>query len=319
MPITQKSYQKIGKKSHPRGKPKVAESVLRHGERGTSQLSALTQAELTAAIRLHIKRLETRRIQPSTIYKYKQCLATFQQYLGSNPISEDLAIDFLHHLTLRGFKPATVRAYYHALKPFLASIGIPIQIEIKKRKTLPIYHAPDQVQAILNVIANRSDRWSQLKERDTLMVLMLAYTGMRRSELLSLKVRDINFHSAMLRVTGKGQNQRTIPTAPTIYHQLQKYTQDMQPGDLVFPIKPRRLWALVSRYARQAGIDNFSPKSLRHYFATQLIEANVSLKTAQELLGHADISSTAVYLDVIPKHLTNAVSRLPRLTSTTEE
>jgi integrase/recombinase XerD len=278
-------------------------------------LSALTQAELTAAIRSHIKRLETQQIRPTTIYKYNQCLATFQQYLGSQPVSADSAINFLHHLTLRGFKPATIRAYYHALKPFLASVGIPINMNFRKCKTLPVYHSPDQVQAILNVISKRSDRWHQLKERDTLIILMLAYTGMRRSELLALKVRHIDFYSAMVRVTGKGQNQRAIPIAPTIYHRLQQYTESMQPGDLLFPIKPRRLWALVSRYGSQAGIENFHPHSLRHWFATQLIKANVSLKTAQELLGHADISTTALYIDLIPKHLTNAVSRLPKLLS----
>lgn len=313
MPITEKSYQKPGLKSTPRGKPQVKQSLMLRRGVDMNITNTVTQAELTVAIQSYTKRLVARRIQPSTIYKYKQCLTAFQQYLGSNPATEDNATDFFHHLALRGFKPTTSLAYYHALKPFLAALGISIEINIKRRKTLPIYHTPDQVQAILDVISERSDRWRKLKERDALIILVLAYTGMRRSELLSLKIRDINFYSSMLRVTGKGQNQRVIPIAPSIYHQLQEYTHDMQPGDFLFPIQPRRLWKLVSRYARQAGIDNFHPHSLRHYFATQLIEANVSLKEAQELLGHADIQTTAIYIDVLPKHLTNAVSRLPKL------
>ncbi len=142
---------------------------------------------------------------------------------------------------------------------------------------------------------------------------MFAYTGVRRAELLSLCVRDLNFHTRMIRVQGKGDKERVIPIADCLYEKLQKYTKRMQAGDRLFPMQPRRLWTIVTRYAREAGVDNFHPHSFRHYFATQLVEAGVNLKTVQELLGHADISTTAVYLDVIPKHLTDAVQHLPNL------
>ncbi|GAI32785.1 unnamed protein product, partial [marine sediment metagenome] len=226
------------------------------------------------------------------------------------------AKEFLNYLCQQGFEPATVQIYYHALKPFLAYLGILLTAKFKKRRKLPAYHGPDQVQAVLNVIHARTGRWSQLKERDMTIVLTLAYTGIRRAELLSLRLRDINFRTRMIKVSGKGDRERTIPIADALYEPLRKHTKGTQPSDRLFPMQPRRLWTIITRYAAQAGIEDLHPHSFRHYFATQLVENGVSLKTVQELLGHADISTTAIYLDVVPKHLSNAVERLPKFALT---
>jgi len=228
-------------------------------------------------------------------------------------VSEQSAKGFLVYLRQEGFTSTTIRCYYHALKPFLAYLGIPLQVKFKRSRKLPSYHTPDQVKAILNAISFRNDNWNKLKKRDTVIVLMFAYTGIRRGELLGLRVRDLNYHNRMLKVKGKGDKERTIPIADVLYEPLRKYTKRLQPGDRLFPIQPRRLWAIVSRYANAAGVENFHPHSFRHYFATQLVEAGENLKTVQELLGHADISTTAIYLDIVPKHLTSAVSKLPSI------
>jgi len=291
----------------------VLNTVAQVRKRTMGVLDAATQGEIHALIETYLKRIQFSDLSPVTISKYTQCLRCYERWLSSEPISEDSAQAFLNFLRAQNFTWATIQAYYHALKPFLADQGIKFQVKFRKRRHLPTYHSTDQVKAILEVAQNRKDKWGKLANRDSLIILVFAYTGMRRAELLSLCVRDINFHTHMIRVKGKGGKERVIPIIECLYERLQEYTKRMQPGDRLFPIQPRRLWKIVTKYARAAGVDNFHPHSFRHYFATQLVEANVNLKTVQELLGHADISTTAVYLDVIPKHLTDAVQHLPNL------
>ena len=271
------------------------------------------QAEATKSITSHLARLNFSDLSPLTISKYTQCLKAYETWLAGEAISQDSAQGFLNFLKQKNCSWATVQSYYHALKPFLKYMGIEFHIKFKKRKHLPTYHSIGQVQAILGIAQNRTDKWGKLTERDSLIILTFAYTGIRRQELLDLCVRDINFHTRMVRVKGKGDKERVIPIADCLYEKLQHYTKGMQDGDRLFPIRPRRLWKIVAKYSRAAGVDNFHPHSFRHYFATQLVEAGINLKTVQELLGHADISTTAIYLDVIPKHLTDAVKHLPDL------
>jgi len=314
--IAQKSYPQIAQKSHLRGKPQVkADVIITRGKRAiTGYVDPVTEAEATAAIQQYLEGLSLSDLQSTTTQKYHRCLSSYRDWLAGRQISQQTAREFLNHLRQQGFQTATVRCYYHALKPFLASLDIPLQLKFRKQHRLPTYHSPDQLRAILSAIENRQDHWHKLKERDRLIVLILAYTGIRRAELLSLRLRDINFHSKMLTVRGKGGKERAIPIADILYPPLCKYTRNMQTGDYLFPIQPRRLWSIIVKYATEAGIDDFHPHSFRHYFATQLVEKNTRLDDIQRLLGHADISTTAIYLDVIPKHLTNAVSHLPNLT-----
>jgi len=80
----------------------------------------------------------------------------------------------------------------------------------------------------------------------------------------------------------------------------------------LFPIHRKRLDTLVKHYALKAGINDVTPHTLRHYFATSLLECGANLRAIQELLGHADISTTAIYLDIIPKHLQNTIALLDK-------
>lgn len=278
-------------------------------------MDPVIQAETAATLQTYLNQLEIGDLHSTTVARYRQCLKAYQEWLGGEHISADSAKQFLNHLRQQGFQAATVRIYYYSLKPFLSHLGIPLRVKLKKERRLPTYHGPDQVRAILEAIQSREDRWSKLKERDTLIVLILAHTGIRRAELLSLHLRDINFHNHMIRVRGKGDRERVIPIADALYAPLRNYTQDMKPGDHLFPLRPKRVWEIVTRYAKLAGVEDFHPQSFRHYVATQLIERGVSIHKVQELLGHADIGTTAVYLNVVPKHLANTVERLPRVTA----
>lgn len=273
----------------------------------------LVEAESTAAVATYIRGLQATDLSFSTIQKYRKCLTAFVTWLEGQPFTEQLAKDFLGSLRRQGFAIATVRIYYHSLKPFLLTQGVNLKAKFKKRRRLPHYHSVDQVKAILAAAEQRSDAWAKNAQRDSLIISLFAYTGIRRAELLSLKRGDLDFINKNIKVHGKGDNDRAIPMAPAVIPPLQDYTDALEPRDLLFQIKANRVFRIIALYAHRAGVTDFSPHSFRHYFATQLVEQGVALNIIKELLGHADISTTAIYLDVLPKHLESAVLALPDL------
>jgi len=250
-------------------------------------------------------------LAPTSLAKYKQCLAAFITWLDDRPTSPQAAKMFLAELRERGYKPGSVQLYYHAIKPFLEFQGIPFKLKFKKVRQLPQYHSAEDLKSILSVIDNRGDNWSKLGQRDRLIILTLAFTGLRASELINLRPCDITNDYVFVR-HGKGSKDRTIPLAETIRKPLSDYIEHegLRPTERLFSIQRRRLYTIVTQYARAAGINDISPHSLRHYFATRLVEQKAQLNAIQELLGHADISTTAVYLDLIPSHLKSAISLL---------
>jgi site-specific recombinase XerD len=272
-----------------------------------------SQAEVTVAIQMYFNQLQANKIQLSTISKYRQCLKTFQEWLGDRIVSEQAAKEFLGLLRQQGFKESTISIYYHALKPFLEYIGILLRVKCSRVQNPPAYYSADNVRAILKVINQRQDRWSKLTGRDRTIILTFAYTGIRRAELLSLRVKDINFQNHEIRVKGKGSKERVIPLADVLYYELQNYTKNLEVGDYLFPLSPHRLWRIVKNYAEKAGVPDWHPHCFRHYFATQVVQSGESLQVAKELCGHADISTTEIYLHVTAQHLSNAVSKLPNL------
>jgi len=270
---------------------------------------AIRQAEAQLALLSYKEALKATDLSLSTVRKYIRCIDTYVQWLGLKTVSSETAHEFLGVLKGKGFTSSTQRCYYHALRPFLADHEIVFQAKFKKRKHLPIYHPIEQVRAILEAVDTVKDKYHK-RTRDHLIVLLLAYTGMRRGELLNLRMRDINFSARMILVHGKGDKDRAIPIAASLYECLHDFTAALTSSERIIDLQPKRLSNIVRRYARLAHVDGFHTHSFRHFFATQLIEKGTSLKDVQELLGHEDISTTAIYIDLVPKHLSDAVNRL---------
>lgn len=278
-------------------------------------MQVITQAEITALTKSYLDDISLRdELAESTIAKYKQCITSYLTWLGQQEVSERSARLFLAYLRQQDYASASRRIYYAALKPFLHFLGIDLTIRFKKPRRLPTYHGAHELDAILEATYSRHDNWSgKTADRDRLIILVLAYTGLRRSELLNLCAVDVNIHSRCIYVrSGKGDKDRAIPISSTIYQPLVSYIerQRLRSHDILFPILPRRLCTIIKLYAHLAGISNLSPHGLRHYFATALLEKGASLKAIQELLGHADISTTAIYLDLVPQHLASAIELL---------
>lgn len=153
--------------------------------------------------------------------------------------------------------------------------------------------------------------------RDRTMLEVLYATGLRVSELVSLKISQINLRQGVIRVTGKGNKERLVPLGEVAQEWLENYLKDGRKdllGDLslevLFPSRRKQFmtrqtfWHAIKRYARQADINkSLSPHTLRHAFATHLLNHGADLRVVQMLLGHSDLSTTQIYTHVASARL----------------
>src|SRR4029453_11423361 len=187
----------------------------------------------------------------------------------------------------------------------------------KRHRRLPTVLSPDEVRRLIAGAKN-------LYHRTLLMTLY--GTGLRRSELLQLKVGDIDSQRMVVRVgRGKGGHGREVPLSPTLLAALRVYYRWMRPQTYLFPgtqdgwrtdrpLTSKVVWEAVRFAAHAAGIDRrVSPHTLRHSYATHLLEAGADLRTIQVLLGHADLTHTTVYLHLSQRHLQGAPNPLEQL------
>jgi integrase/recombinase XerD len=186
----------------------------------------------------------------------------------------------------------------------------------KTWRTLPKYLTADQVEALL---AAPDD--SPRGRRDRAMLETLYATGLRVSELVSLRLTDVNLDLGFVRVTGKGGKQRLVPLGSKAQEALRDYLSAPRPQLLKGRASPhlfvtargaamtrQAFWMLLRRYGRQAGIfQKLSPHVLRHSFATHLLEGGAGLRSVQAMLGHADISTTEIYTHVMRTRLRSTV------------
>jgi len=181
-------------------------------------------------------------------------------------------------------------------------------------KSLPRPISISQVRRLLE----QPTKLSTLEaKRDRAILELLYASGMRVSELVSLNVGDINIDGGDVRCFGKGHKERLIPIAPRAALSVQKYLQEARPrlahdeteqalflnrrGDR---LTRQGLWQILKGYAKSAGLDKeITPHTLRHSFATHMLNGGADLRSVQELLGHANISTTQVYTHLTTEHV----------------
>lgn len=170
--------------------------------------------------------------------------------------------------------------------------------------------------------------------RDRAALELLYATGLRVSELTSLKIADIDLDAGLLTCYGKGSKQRRVPIGKSATHWLQQYIalrarRDKEhSGPQLFlnslggPLTRQFIWAMLKRYARQANLPDISPHTLRHSFATHLLQRGADSRSVQALLGHSDISTTQIYTHITDNHMRATYDRhhpRARLSHITEE
>jgi integrase/recombinase XerD len=191
------------------------------------------------------------------------------------------------------------------------------------RRRLPTVLSREEVSQLINAAGT-------LFRRTLLMTLY--GTGMRRSELARLKISDIDSQRMIIRVVaGKGGKDRDLPLSPALLETLRQYWRWRKPKLYMFPtrtlgrrldqpISDKTVWIACSEAARRAGISKrVTPHTLRHSWATHLLEAGTDLRTIQVLLGHGDLETTAQYLHLSQRHLQTVINPLDGLSLTSTQ
>ena len=180
-------------------------------------------------------------------------------------------------------------------------------------RSLPKTLTEDEVEALLN--APNTDE--PLGHRDRAMLELLYATGLRVSELINLKQSQVNFNQGVLRIIGKGDRERLIPIGDESQRWLREFIDGPRmeillerQTDYLFPTRRgdrmtrQAFWHIIKRYAQKAGVrKKMSPHSLRHAFATHLLNRGADLRVVQLLLGHSDLSTTQIYTHVARERL----------------
>ncbi|QRN86505.1 site-specific tyrosine recombinase XerD [Clostridia bacterium] len=228
---------------------------------------------------------------------------------------------YVHHLKKSGNRPPSISRKISSLRSFydfmirerymdknpMTGIHSP-----KLGRHLPDFLTQDETEQLLKMPA----RDTVLGLRDLCILELLYSAGLRVSELTSLEAKNISFEQGYLRVIGKGNKERIVPLGEIAVTMLRTYLLQSRTelakgsdrhlflnrsGKL---ITRQSVWNLIKKYCKKAGIKkNVSPHTLRHSFATHLLENGADLRSVQEMLGHADISTTQIYTHVSRKHI----------------
>jgi len=181
----------------------------------------------------------------------------------------------------------------------------------KRPRKLPTVRSPEEVARFLDAVRPRAVR----------MLLRAAYAcGLRLSEALHLTAACIDSERMVLRILGKGQKERLVGLSPVLLEELRQYYREVKPGSWLFPGKDRQrpLHAATVQHAckracQRASLPRITPHTLRHCYATHLLEAGTDLRLIQALLGHQRVGTTAGYTHVTTTGLQRVVSPLDTL------
>ena len=236
-------------------------------------------------------------------------------------IPQDLR-DFVFHLKDSGLAPSSIRRTLSSLRGYFAFLleeGV-LEVDPSERlesprawRKLPDVLSVEEVEKILE--APNPDH--PLYWRDRSILEALYATGMRVSELVELKISNLDLEEGLCTLFGKGSKERLVPLGRPARRALERYLRDVRvlldsgKGEgRVFlnhrgrPLSRAAIWDLVKKYASRGGVHrNVSPHTFRHSFATHLLEGGADLAAVQELLGHADISTTQIYTHVDREYL----------------
>ncbi len=263
----------------------------------------------------------------NTLSAYAGDIKDFLDFLSEKKVElKDLDLSvveaYLAILRERGFNPYSIARKLSSLRRFFRFLLEELQLKLppllletpKLPFRLPKVLTLDEVNALLSA----PDLSSPLGIRDRCMLEVLYATGVRVSELVTLKLSSLNLELGLVRVLGKGEKVRLVPLGEPALNFLKLYLTEVRPRlenkkskDFVFlnrlgsPMTRQRFWQIIKDYANKAGIplEKISPHVLRHSFATHLLEGGADLRSIQLLLGHSSITTTQIYTHVDVKRL----------------
>ncbi len=227
-------------------------------------------------------------------------LGNFETFLAECSPSPDMAKEFLAQFADR--KPRTLYRYAQMVKAFMKWYGQPLEeFKVKIPRILPPYVEDDHVENILQAMSSKRSHKGTIL-RDKLLVELGVKTGLRRAEMANLEARDVHAELIVVR-SGKGGKDRFIPLASVIARKLNTFVKGMKPSEKVFKLAAACISNKIKLFARKAGDEYFHAHSLRHKFATDLLEQGVDVRVVQELLGHENLSTVQIYTHLETSYL----------------
>lgn len=263
-------------------------------------------------------------LSKNTHDSYEHDLSRFAEYLESkgttnfrDAASSDIS-DFLYLLNEMGFSASTrsrylssirgIYNYYFATGRISSDISEMVELP-KSRRTLPDTLSSEEIIKLIE----SPDTSKPAGIRDRALMETLYACGLRVSELLSLKTRDIIQDMEIIRVFGKGSKERIVPIGGSALSWIDNYLNNSRPKffkskkseDILFlnqrgsGLSRMGIWKIIDKYANAAGLKiHVHPHMFRHSFATHLLEGGADLRAVQEMLGHSDISTTQIYTHI---------------------
>ena len=260
-----------------------------------------------------------RGLSPNSITSYRRDISEFISFSKiKSPDKLDLSIinRYIDSLNKSGRKPSTMARKISSLKRFFQYLRDNGVIKENPAAALaaprivryhPHYLSPSEIESILEKIDTSTTRG----KRDRAVIELLYGSGLRISELINLKISDIEFEAQFIRVLGKGDKERLVPLgdfarrAVEIYLEARDQNKAGASSNILFinrigdKFSRVSLWKLVRKAALGAGISKrVTPHTFRHSFATHMLEGGADLRIVQEMLGHADISTTQIYTTI---------------------
>lgn len=257
----------------------------------------------------------------NSVRAYSRDLVRFSIFLKGRNISP-LSVSFeqiTQYVSLLGKKLSTrsVARNISAIKTFFRFLAAEGKIEDNPARLLETPRAAFRLPGVLSLeeverLLNQPDTTRPMGKRNRAMLEILYATGLRVSELVNLKISNINLEAGYLRTLGKGSKERIVPMGDKAMDALKDYISlgrnhfaKGKDSPYLFlssscrPLSRQGFWKMIKKYGTRAGISKkISPHSIRHSFATHLLEAGADLRSVQVMLGHEDISTTQIYTHV---------------------
>jgi len=272
---------------------------------------------------LNVLKLE-KNLSENTVISYKNDISNLLNYAiekgvkDLSQIDSKIVIDFLGQLHDLGCTTTTTARYRSSLKGFfiyaLRNEYIKKDPTVKLTGTRLKRKLPDVLTFTeIEKILEAPDVENNLGLRDKAILELLYSSGLRVTELITLKLSDLFFPDEVIRVFGKGSKERIVPVGSSAIHWVNRYLLYSRPNyenkaksaNIIFlnargtKLSRMGVWKIVDKYTREAGIKkDVHPHTFRHSFATHLIEGGADLRAVQEMLGHADISTTQIYTHI---------------------
>jgi len=284
------------------------------------QQSVKRERENDESIKLLERELKLRGYTPRTLDAYKLYVGLYKEYVKEKGMQEDVESvkDFLAYLiSEKNYKASSIAMVKAALLFYFEHVkGIainPKQLATpKKSKKLPVVLSKEEIKRLFDAADS---------EKKKLILMVLYATGLRVSELINLKVKDIDFNNKLIKVVGgKGQKDRVVTVSDKLLKRLYDYVKTKDPDEHVFlskygkPLTPRYIQYLVKDLSVAAGITkDVTPHVLRHSYATHLLESGANIRVIQELLGHSNLQTTQIYTKVSLSELKKVTNPLDEL------